>query len=586
MISFRERAGRSECLSAFLICAAGALLFMAPALRRIDAWGIGDWDQHQFLYGVSRWAIADKGEWPFWNPFACGGGPLLADPQSPAFYPLFAFVLLFGVVPGLKILIAIHAALGSFGAWLFARRLGCGALSAWLPAAAYGCSSAYALHLATGHATWMAMAYAPLALAALHAGFERLPRAGLAGAAAAMIVFLGNGYLLVYLFVFAGIWAACESIATRSWRPLLAVAVMGLSASGIAAVKILPFIDFAGRVTSSDVADASGGGPVLIWHALLGRDQSLGAYEGLHSGQAWRWWEYGAYVGPVVPFLAALYAFRRFRCAWTLLAPAAAAILLALGSGWGIWDLLRAMPGFAALRVPSRGIVFAVLFLGTMAGLQIAEWEARVPRALLAAAIAIAALDIGWVGRASFSEAFVVEPRPVASPGDFHQRIGRKDFTKARDPVSGRYTSAYTDMYPAFLSGIGTVNCYDRFHLPVAAQPSALPAGGANPRYRGEAWIAGEGDARLTEIGGDRITVEIDGAARGSLVVNQNFDDGWRAGDGRPVVAREGLLSVEVAAADRVVVLRYTPPGFFAGAALSLLASAVVVGMLLRDRRR
>ncbi len=573
---------RREVMPATAMAGAAAALFVAPVFSRWDLWGICDWDQHQFFYGAPFWSIVRAREWPFWNPFACGGSPLLADPQSPALYPLFAVVLALGVVPGLKVLIWAHAALAIFGAWLLGRRCGCGPIAAWLPAAAFGLSSAYALHLATGHATWFAMAYLPLALAALRRGFARPRLALAAGAAAAMILFIGNGYLFAHLILVAGLWAALVAIQRRSWSPFGAFALMGLSALGLSAIKLLPMLDFVRKVTSVEMGDASAGNLVLLWNSLLGRDQGLRAYEGILPGQAWRWWEYGAYVGPVIVILACGYAARRIGRAWPLVALTAFVVLLTLGAGWGVWDLLRALPVFDSLRVPSRAIAFAVLFLGVMAGLQVTEWEPRVPRYLLAAGVALVAFDIGYVGRSPLEEAFVVAPH-AREPGDFQQSIGTKDFQGAWDPAARRYTAAYTDLYPGLLANRGTVNCYNRFHLPIRAQPDHLPDGSPNPSYRGEAWSTSGGPTRVLKVGGRRIEVGVEPAGAGVLVLNQNYDDGWRTEDGRRVRDHGGLVAAAVNPEDHRVVFLYTPPWFLPGAALSLLSVvAVIAGAALR----
>jgi hypothetical protein len=584
----RRLSGHNVILAA-AVAAVGGACFVSPIAAGWDRWGIADWDQHQFFYGVSRWSIVERWEPPFWNPFACGGNADLANPQSPALYPPFGVVLVAGVVPGLKILVWLHAALAIFGAWLFGRRCGCGRVAAWLPAAAFGLSSAYALHIAAGHATWFAMAWAPFALAALRSGFEKPAAAFAGGAAAAMMLFAGNAYLFGFLLLFSCLWAVLESSARRSVRPAAAAAFLVAAACGLAAVKLVPMVVFLGKVTSLDVPDLSSGDLYSLWHALLGRDQSLEAFGGVHARQFWGWWEYGAYVGPVIPFLAVLGFLREPGRAWPMAVVAAAAMLLALGQGWGLWDLLRGLPALGALRVASRVIVFAVLFLGALAGQAAGSWEPRMRHWLLAGAIALVALDIGWVGQRAFREAFAIEPGGGAAPrGEFRQEIGRKDFWSVRDRQGGPPIIAYTDQYPRFLTGRGTVNCYDRSHLPARVLPATLAGGSPNPWYRGEAWLTSGGSARLARLGGRRIMAVVEPAAATTLVVNQNFDSGWLVAGGRPTMEYEGLLAAAVTPEDREIVFIYSPPGLAAGAAITLLtlASWAVVRIAPPRRRR
>jgi hypothetical protein len=65
------------------------------------------------------------GELPLWNPYARLGQPFLGTLDTQVLYPpRVLFVLAFGPVWGMNLLIAFHAALASAGAWLAARKLG------------------------------------------------------------------------------------------------------------------------------------------------------------------------------------------------------------------------------------------------------------------------------------------------------------------------------------------------------------------------------------------------------------------------------------------------------------------------------
>ena len=59
-------------------------------------------------------------QFPLWNPYYCGGNAMLANPQSSFLNPLFIFVLTFGEIIGLKLLIFIYLIIGLFGMFLLA----------------------------------------------------------------------------------------------------------------------------------------------------------------------------------------------------------------------------------------------------------------------------------------------------------------------------------------------------------------------------------------------------------------------------------------------------------------------------------
>jgi len=71
-----------------------------------------------------------------------------------------------------------------------------------------------------------------------------------------------------------------------------------------------------------------------------------------------------------------------------------------------------------------------------------------------------------------------------------------------------------------------------------------------------------------------------------TLLVDQNFDPGWRASEGLPI-SREGLLALPLAAGGRTLTLRHRPDGFAAGFLLTLVGiglSAVTVRALAPTR--
>ena len=66
----------------------------------MDNWGILDWNEHFLYHGVPYQSIIEHGQFPLWNPYSCGGNPMLANPQSRFLSPLFLIDLAFGVVVG------------------------------------------------------------------------------------------------------------------------------------------------------------------------------------------------------------------------------------------------------------------------------------------------------------------------------------------------------------------------------------------------------------------------------------------------------------------------------------------------------
>src|SRR5271167_2122256 len=94
---------------------------------RLIAWsGFGrfDWDYHMQLHWVIWYTITHFHQFPFWNPYKCGGMPLLGNPQSPILTPFLLVDLLFGPVIGLHLASIVHVAIAFGGAYFLARVLG------------------------------------------------------------------------------------------------------------------------------------------------------------------------------------------------------------------------------------------------------------------------------------------------------------------------------------------------------------------------------------------------------------------------------------------------------------------------------
>src|SRR5580765_7323048 len=81
-----------------------------------------------------------RGEWPLWNPYIQLGQPLLANPNSMAFYPT---QILFQILPfetAFELHFILHCILAGIATVLLGRKLGLSAFSAFLSAVIYNFS--------------------------------------------------------------------------------------------------------------------------------------------------------------------------------------------------------------------------------------------------------------------------------------------------------------------------------------------------------------------------------------------------------------------------------------------------------------
>jgi hypothetical protein len=134
----------------------------------------------------------------------------------------------------------------------------------------------------------------------------------------------------------------------------------------------------------------------------------------------------------------------------------------------------------------------------------------------------------------------------------------------------------YPTMYPYLLENRGVVNCYERFRLPVRAQPGWDTAGRPWPQYRGEVYLVGGGTAALAAFSPNAIDVRYDAPHGGLLVLNQNFDRGWDAGTG-PTIEHLGLNATSVAPGSGRIRFRYRPRSVALGAVISACGATALL---------
>ena len=192
--------------------------------------------------------------------------------------------------------------------------------------------------------------------------------------------------------------------------------------------------------------------------------------------------------------------------------------------------------------MPSRWLYPSLLFLATVTASVFERGLRRAGRArawlevAMLPAVAWIAFDIASVSRLAMGHAFVNHmPKVAESTGPFHTEITL--------PRELDYSSDYAPpSLPAEMANIGTIACgtFPGLNVYVRDQDGRLSGLGArgrsDPLYRGEAYVAeGLGTAEIVSFSPNAITVKVTGSQAGDhLVLNQNWDGGWRA-NGEPV---------------------------------------------------
>jgi hypothetical protein len=240
--------------------------------------------------------------------------------------------------------------------------------------------------------------------------------------------------------------------------------------------------------------------------------------------------------------------------------------------------------------------VMLILGLSVFIGLGLRDLQAWVYRwtsnsriaAASAAGLGLVLLcDLMLVSSPIFADAFPIPPMQLQRAEHFEQLKYRRRYDAAgpRNHESNTLFTTTSGLYPAFLSNRGVIRGYEIVPIP----SSATASGDFN--YRGEAYL--DDTAGEVEVEGwspNVLVLSVRSADSGTLIINQNFDPGWRAasfGEGgreeRSPISRQGRLAIPVLPSDRRIELRYLPGSFLLGAGVSSIAwIAAFVGVRRR----
>ncbi len=559
-----------------------ALLFIYPWLTHLGQQSsFGDLDTLDALQWSAYYAVERFRQLPLWDPYRCGGLPLLGNPQARILTPFFLLHLILGPSLGLQIDIILHLALAVAGGYVLARSLGLGTLPSIVSAAVFPSTSWFYLHLAFGHTTFMCAAYLPWIswLFWLSVNRKSWTASALVGLLIALMLLEGGlivticaGLLLVSL--------ACGfALVTLSPRPLISLFVAGLFSFGLAAIRLLPVLEFLGRHPAPRGGDALTPQNLLL--LLFSRNQDL--WRG-HPISSFGFWEYGAYVSIAFVVLAAVGTFSYYRRSLPWLLTSAGFFFFCMGehyrslqaslTPWGLlapWTLLKDLPLvggiFMALWMPPRYLIGLVLSISVLAALgaellcsKLGRWGPVIAGSLLL----IGLVDAWLVGPPNLRYTYQATEKAPLPTFPFRQSFARPH------SIAGMVQA-----------NMGNLNCYEY-------QPITTKARGYDQsNYRGEQYLLGPGSVDLANWTPNALDYEVNAPESTVLVINQNYWPGWLLTEGRGEVFSEGdLLAVRVPAGKQHVRLVYRGTRLLSGLAITLISLAAMLSLWTWERRR
>lgn len=544
-----------------------AIVFASPLFKNINNLGANDWDHFCFFDEAPRITISEYHQFPLWNPYSHGGRPLLADPQVGFLKPTFLFTLFFGCVIGLKLEILTMLILGMIGMYLLLSYYEVSVPAAILASSLFGLSSFLSLHIAEGHIWVLPFTYLPFIFLFYLKSIEVKKNIIFAAIFFALLhLAAGTVYAFATIVVFLGAYSIFLSVKLKKIIPVLNLVLILLLAAGFSAVRILPTIEYLGEhprfVGSTEITPLDG-----MYEVLLNREQML--WKNHFPGQPWGWHEFGAYTGllPLILFAAGLIFL--WKKEQPLILSGFLALLVAFGdfASWAPWHILHKLPLFASTHVPSRFIGVFIFVLAVIVGLMVDALYNNLKhypmrKILLCLVIILIITDVMYVNSRTFSQAFPNTPPNITRNATFTQIIDHDHWR------SGSRSSMYLDL----IANNGVLNGYN----PVPHEVYAKAA--EDKEYKGEVYITeGTGDAAYSFWSPNKLIVSVKTNDTARLVINQNYDSGWRIQGAKKTENFKGLLSTKLYQQDTRVTFYYLPLTFIVGALISLLSIFIVV---------
>ena len=551
--------------------------FAIPLLDRPGNGGLYDWDLYLSWFEVVRISLLRFHEFPWWNPYVCGGFPLAAEPQVGLASIDLPLSLAFGPSVGIRLASVASMMLAVEGARRLARLWLADPWAVALAAAVYGWNGSIVLLGAIGHALTLCHPLLPWLLVfafRLDRGMRYAVGLGMVSAIGVLAVIqypTAYGALIAAGVLIWGFLAQPKGERVRYAALVALAAGVFLALAGWRlALSGLVLRDFPRKLTSA-VDDTPWG----LLHAMLDRLVPRRPVDFVRPG-----WdaEGAAYVG-WVPLLAAAWSLRGPWRWWHTLAFAGFALALGAVQVYQPSYWLSSWPGFSTMHMVARWKLPAYLGLGLAAGAGIrALRQAGGFGARAGAGLVVFALgDLGLYAHQCLLIAFDLPPAGRLEPGPPVEPI--VNLRRCEDGL-------VIQNYEAIRRGYGVVQAYcpllgyDRH----GRKTARLWRG--HPDYRGEFVSEGRPVAPAS-WGPNRIAFRLGPGQEVEL--NQNPSSYW-LGNGRRLFPDAKVAELQgrfVARADGrgILVLEARPPdgalalaGGLTAAGVALAAAGIATG--------
>lgn len=553
----------------------GIILFYSPLLTSNTLLGIQDWDQNFAWAEATRIIITRFHQFPFWDPYRCGGSAHFANPQISVISLQTLFVILFGTISGIKINILAHSFIGFIGFYLLSNQYGLSKKASIVASIIFSFNGIIGSFLSTGMVVFISYAYSPYILLFFDRAKQQKEIPYTAAALLALSYYAGYHICLI-LILYLVLQSVIDSILNRCFHPLRSLFQLGIIFSIFSLPKLLLSLQLM-SVFPRLFEDISGFTFSNLWYFLTSPDQQLGTtipVKNLHNAVD----ENSLYVGiiPMFFFFLFPYSHRSVKEKLSISLLLICIILLMLGNVYrfSLYSLIHDLPILSSFRVAQRFRFAFIIPFSFMIGIGfdhvIRRLSVRKANVFFIIVVLLLYIDMALFSSRNFFQLTLVvkDTYPTAFQEKFSQKTQYDDYILSyiensvpKDMENSWTFSPWSFEYILARQNIGTIYCYDSITGNVSAR------GSDENDYRGE-WYVANGSRKiiLKDWTPHRISVILTKTktlpADDILVLNQNYYPGWYAKKGDLLLPAEnftGLIATRVDSDDEIVTFIHSP---------------------------
>ncbi len=533
-----------------------SFIFTLPIIFSGNNLGIEDWDHHMAFLETARQSIVRYGQFPYWDPYHCGGMPLFGSPQSGIISIVFLFVLLLGTTYGVKVGIFFHFIIALSGMYLLIRHNKYSRLSSIVGSIVFSFSGVIASITAVGMLPFIYATYIPFVFLFLQKALESKKDYfihSLLGGIFLALAYYGGYQVPLLVLPLIILFILASSVKNRNIVVIFRGLIFLFAFIFFASPKLALNIDLSNEYPRLTPGEESGYTLPNLFHFLISPVQSMPNSYLFPIKELMD--ENTIYIG-IASFIALLLGIKTLDIRYKIVLIVAFILSLGTNTILSLYNLLKGIPFYDQFRYAQRFrfILLVPISLAVAGGIERIKGKYRFEAILLSIFITIDLLIFS--GLNLFGNAFIVRelswPSEKTGPPepqikmDVNYRLIKK-LNMSEDQKFFYYP--WGTEYPAVKNNIATIACYETVGYY------------SHNNIKDRVPVITDKDVSISYWSPNLIMLTLE-KGNTPINLNMNYHSGWHAsseGQERKVVNENGLIKVERENKDKQIILKYDP---------------------------